>query len=338
MKNIVISDDYNAVDLKPSALLKRYIELTQEDVRQMLADPKKLQDCACPACASKDKKAAFTKFSLSYQECSNCRTLYVSPRPDDKTLNEYYQKSSARSFWRDELSKATDKKRKEKIVKPRFQWILESTREHLATAKTWIDVNTTQYSYVDAMADADIFTKKILLNPYLRVEQSRYPHLEIIQQPWWEQSLADSCDVMTLFEVVDHTSDVDGLLTAASRMLKKGGLCFLTAILSSGFDVQVLWDKADNLYPPDRLNCLTVEGFKALFAKHGFECLEFSTPGILDVEIVAKAYENNPDLSISRFVRDLIESQDEQTKRSFQEFLQSACMSSYGRILIRKKG
>jgi len=338
MKNIVISDDYNAVDLKPSALLKRYIELTQQDVREMLADPKKLKEGGCPACGNKDKKAAFTKFSLSYQECANCRTLFVSPRPDDKTLNEYYQKSAARTFWRDELSKATDKKRKEKIVKPRFQWILESTREHFPAAKTWVDVNTTQFSYVDAMADADIFTKKILLNPYLRVEQNKYPKIEIIQQPWWENTMSSAVDVMTLFEVVDHTSDVEGLVASASKMLKKNGLCFITAILSSGFDIQVLWDKADNLYPPDRLNCLTVEGFKALFAKHGFECLEFSPPGILDIEIVAKAYEQNPQLPLARFVRDLVESKDEQTKHTFQEFLQSACMSSYGRILIRKKG
>jgi Zn ribbon nucleic-acid-binding protein len=338
MKNIVISDDYNSVDLKPSDLLKRYIEMTQQDVGTMLAASGKLKDCACPACGSQDKKAAFTKFSLSYQECSSCHTLYVSPRPDDKTLNEYYQKSAARTFWRDELSKATDKKRKEKIVKPRFQWILESTREHLPTAKTWIDVNTTQYSYVDGMADADIFNRKILLNPYLRVEQNQYRGIEVIQQPWWEQALVNSGDVMTLFEVVDHTSDVDGLFTAVKGMLKKGGLCFVTAILASGFDVQVLWDKADNLYPPDRLNCLTVEGFKALFAKHGFECLEFSTPGILDLEIIAQSYQKHPELSLPRFVRDLIQSKDEQTKRSFQEFLQSACMSSYGRILIRKKG
>ncbi len=338
MKNIVITDEYNQVDLKPSDLVRRYIALTAEDVGNILADPAKLRTCDCPACEAKEKKEAFVKFSLTYQECLKCHTLYVSPRPDDKILNEYYLKSAARIFWRDELSKATDKKRKEKIIKPRFQWILESTREYFPQARTWVDINTSQYSYIDAMSDAGIFENKILLNPYLRLQQKDYQRITIKQKPWWENPLSEKADVISLFEVTDHTSDVRGLMTTAHHMLNKGGLCFLTAILSSGFDLQVLWGNAESLYPPDRLNSFTVEGFEMLLAKQGFECLEFSTPGILDLEIVAKALEQDPALNVSRFVKNLIENKDENTKRSFQEFLQSARMSSYGRILLRKKG
>lgn len=337
MKNIVISDEYNQVDLKPSELVKRYITLTQEDVRHLLASAK-LSLCNCPACGAKERKTSFVKFSLTYQECGQCHTLYVSPRPDDKILNDYYQKSAARTFWRDELSKATDRKRKEKIIKPRFQWILESTGEYFKTAQTWVDVNTSQYSYIDAMADANIFTNKIILNPYLKIQQGDYQRVTIVQKPWWEYSLQNKVDVISLFEVADHTSDVGGLMNFANQVLTDGGLCFLTTILSSGFDLQVLWEQADNLYPPDRLNCFSMKGLKILFEKHGFECLEFSTPGILDVEIVAKAMQANPTLDVPRFVRDLVKNSGEEAKRSFQEFLQSACMSSYGRILLRKKG
>ncbi len=338
MKNIVITDEYNQMDLKPSELLNRYISLTQEDLTKILAMAPILHDCDCPACGAKQKRPAFEKFSLQYQECSRCQTLYVSPRPDENILDEFYFKSAARSFWREELSKATDKKRKEKIIKPRFQWILESTSEYLPNAKTWVDINTSQYSYIDAMADADIFEKRILLNPYLKLEPSDYQRIKIMQQPWLEKSFAIKADVVSLFEVIDRTSDVASLVSAVNRMLNKGGLCFITAILSSGFDVQTLWEETANIYPPDRLNCLTVKGFQVLFENHGFECLEFSTPGIFDLDIVAKRLKEKPQINVPRFVRDLIEQKDEEVKRTFQEFLQSACMSSYGRILLRKKG
>ncbi|MCB9757493.1 MAG: methyltransferase domain-containing protein [Candidatus Omnitrophica bacterium] len=338
MKNIVINDQYDQLDLKPSQLIERYISLTQRDVGKILADPAQLSVCHCPACGATEKQQAFVKFSLTYQECQHCRTLYVSPRPNDTMLNDYYLKSDARAFWCNELSQLTDKKRKEKVIKPRFQWILESTREYFPNAKTWVDINTSQYSYIDAMADADIFENKILLNPYLPLEPQDYPRVAIVKKPWWEEPAIDQVSVISLFEVIDHTADVGRLMATVNAMLSKGGLCFLTAILSSGFDIQTLWEQAENLHPPDRLNCFSVKGLHALFEKYGFECLELSTPGIFDLEFVAKKLKEQPCLNVPRFVRDLIERKDEETKRAFQEFLQSACMSSYGRILIRKKG
>jgi len=337
MKNIVISDEYNAVDIKPSELLQKYIALSEQDVRRMFGDAALLKNCSCPGCGSSQRLKSFEKFSLQYQECAGCHTLYIAPRPNDEMLNEYYLKGEARIFWREKLTKAADKKRKEKIIKPRFQWVLESTREYLPNAKVWADFNTNQAGYIDAMADADIFERKILLNPYLRLEARDHERVNVIQQPWWEAAYKNEIDVVSLFEVVDHTSDTAGLFKAVHQMLKPGGLCFMTTILASGFDIQTLWDQAENLYPPDRLNVFTVEGLKALFAKQGFECLEFSTPGILDLEIVAKAIAENPQLAVPRFVRTLIENENDETKRNFQEFLQSSQLSSYGRILLRKK-
>lgn len=336
MKNIVIFDEYNEIDLKPSELLRRYIELTEQDVREFLALPSNLHDVACPACGLGEGKSAFVKFGLQYRECQSCHTLYISPRPDDKAIYHYYLKSRARCFWRDELSRATDKKRKEKIIKPRFQWILESTQEHRPSAKVWVDVNTSQYGYIDAMIQSRAFDQKILLNPYLVLDPARDHHIRILQEPWWTTSLHREVDVISIFEVANHTSDIHALFSRLNDMLRPGGLCFMTAILASGFDVQILWDKAENIYPPDRMNAFTIEGLKLLFERHGFECLEFSTPGILDVEIVAKSLIDHPGLAVPRFVRNIIENRDEDIQQAFQEFLQASLLSSYGRILLRK--
>ena len=111
----------------------------------------------------------------------------------------------------------------------------------------------------------------------------------------------------------------------------------MTTVLSSGFDLQVLWDKADNLFPPDWLNVFSVEGLNKLIEHHGFECLEFSTPGILDLEHVTKAIEKKPDLDISKFLKYLLVHRGEKTLKAFQEFLQTHLLSSYGRVLLRKK-
>jgi hypothetical protein len=100
--------------------------------------------------------------------------------------------------------------------------------------------------------------------------------------------------------------------------------------------LQVLWKDAPNLYPPDRLNIFSPQGLKALFKRNGFECIEFSTPGVLDVEIVAKAVLHNPKV-YCRFAEYLVKSGDCQLRQAFQNFLQKEQLSSLGRILIQKK-
>lgn len=333
MKNIVVLDEYNEIDLKPSALFDKYLALVEKDVAQLTKGS--LKDAACPGCGRTETVSTFAKFGLKYNECAGCRSLYISPRPDDATLNKFFTQSPSRIFWNQEYYGSTKRKRQEKIIKPRFQWIIDSTQEYSPKAQHFVDINANQFGYSDELAQAKDFAKKTLVDPLVPVT-STY-EVEILKTPWWQLSWQKEVDVVSLFEVVDRTSDVEALFKKLNQILKKGGLCFMTSILASGFDVQVLWEKAKNIFPPDRLNVLTVEGIKALAARHGFECLEFSTPGIFDLETVEKAYRSNPEIQLPRFVEYLINSRSEEYKKSFQNCLQANLLSSYGRILIQKK-
>lgn len=310
MKNIVIFDDYHVRDLKPPELVKRYVELTERDVREMLVPTATVQ-VPCPGCGSADVATSFEKFGMAYRECGSCRSLYVSPRPDDAALVRYDKDSEARRYWRETLAPGSGAVRREKMIKPRSQWVVDSAREHLPRASVYADIGTEQEGYVAEIEAEDQFTTVV-------------------------RDAGDGpADVVSLFEVADRTSDVDALFARVRGMLPECGLVFVTAVLVSGFDLQVLWDRADNVFPPDRLNVFSVEGLEALFARHGFEALELSTPGILDVEIVAATLERDPDAPVPRWARYLL-GRDEHTRRAFQQFLQSELLSSYGRAVLRK--
>lgn len=310
MKNIVIFDDYHVRDLKPPELLKRYVELTERDVRELLV-PAATAEVPCPACGSAEVAGSFEKSGLTYRECAACGSLYVSPRPDEAALARYDAESEARRYWRETLAPGSGAARREKIVKPRSEWVADSVREHFPEAKVLADIGTAQESYL-AELDAEGLFDSIV-----------------------RDAGDGSADVVTLFEVADRTSDVDALFARVRAMLPDRGLAFVTAILASGFDIQVLWDRADNVFPPDRLNLFTVDGLEALFARHGFEPLELSTPGILDVEIVAAAARRDPSVEVPRWARYLL-GREEHTRRAFQQFLQAELLSSYGRVVLRK--
>ncbi len=337
MKNIVVFDEFNELDFKPADLLEEYISLTRKDIGKFLAN-NELRDIPCPACNSQLTQFAFSRFGMQYKECMHCKTLYISPRPDDSVLNDYYLNSSARKFWQEKLSTSTDKKRKEKIIKPRVDWVIDSTIEYLPGARHWVDVNTSHYGYIDEIAKTDLFARKTLFSPYVRQSSFEKDNIFVL----FDKDLANGqidneVDVVSLFDVLGHVSDIDAFFAKITRMLKQDGLCFITAILSSGFDILELWEHAENLYPPDRLNVFSMEAIKIIADRFNFDCLEFSTPGILDVDIVLNAIQHNPDIKISRFIRSIIESKDRNVRDAFQEFLQTNLLSSYGRILLRKR-
>ena len=337
MKKIVIFDEYNEIDFKPSDLLHRYVELTERDIGSYFLNGARLVESACPGCRDQATRSGYSRFGLHYRECARCWTLYISPRPDDETLERYYRESPARTFWREELLKMTGKKRKEKIIKPRFEWITDSTEEYHPRARHIADVYTDQYGYIEEMINTERFREKTLLYPFVSMDRTGLEgRVRTITKQEEEKALQESIDVITLFEVVDRVSDVDRLFARIHSLLKKNGLCFMTGILISGFDLQTLWDRAENVFPPDRLNVFSVEGLNALFARNGFECLEFSTPGILDLEIVDKAMESHPEIEPPRFIEYVLRNRRVETRQSFQEFLQENLLSSYGRILLRK--
>ena len=337
MKKTVVFDEYNEIDIKPSELLQKYTQLIERDIRTFFSKGKRLKSCSCPACQSKGKNSSFRRFGMRYVECGNCSTLYISPRPDDTVVDEYYNSSTARTFWHGELSKYTSQKRLEKIIRPRFEWIMDSVQEYLPGAEHIADIHTEQYGYIEELKNDRFFKRKTLLNPSKFLKKDGLEGIDTVDVPLDKTRLKNEVDVVAIFEVADRTSGVDKLFKSIRQILKVDGLCFMTGILISGFDLQMLWDKAENIFPPDRLNVFSVEGLQILFERYDFECLEFSTPGILDVEIVENFIKHNPQAELPRFMKYLLKNSSAETKKLFQEFLQENLLSSYARILIRKK-
>jgi hypothetical protein len=137
--------------------------------------------------------------------------------------------------------------------------------------------------------------------------------------------------------VLDYTSDVDALMSTMRALLSEDGLLFITTMSISGFDLQVLWENSESVFPLDRINVFSYQGLRLFFERHGFEMIEFSTPGMLDLNIVEEAYRKHPDLKIPRFIQTMVNRNDEQLKCDFQTFLQVNKLSSFVRIVARKK-
>lgn len=292
MKTVVSLQDLLELEIRPGPLLGEYQRLTEAAVRAWPAAA--LGPVACQACGSADAHPAFERFGLAYKECTQCGTVYLSPRPDAKMLAEHARDSAPARFWRERVVPETEDVRRDKILGPRADWVHDAIAEYMPSASRIVE-----------------------LSPYGDPPEP-------------------VADVITAFETFDRAADLPSLVRAAHRTLVPGGLLFTTAPSISGFELQVLWGRARAVAPPDKINLLSIRGFKALFAD-GWEILELSTPGMFDVETVRRAVEADPAADWPRFVRTLVMETDEQQRMEFQEYLQRARMTSFARLLVRRR-
>jgi len=139
-----------------------------------------------------------------------------------------------------------------------------------------------------------------------------------------------------LLESLDRVNDPAGLLRGVAGRLEESGLLFVTALVASGFDLSVLGLKNLYLYPPDRTNCFSLQGLSQLLERSGFDLVEMSTPGVLDIQIVRAHLARDQGVPLSAFERQLVE-MDEEGQAALQAFLQQRGLSSFARIVARRR-
>src|SRR3990172_4224851 len=124
MKTVVIDRDLLELEIKPYAKLEEYRRLTEEDVRGRLLTAGEFTPCPCPGCRSGSSQMVFQKSGMCYRECDECRSVYVSPRPPEEALVDFYRNSRSARFWREQILPETKETRRAKVFRPRAQWVL----------------------------------------------------------------------------------------------------------------------------------------------------------------------------------------------------------------------
>ena len=110
-------------EIRKRSVFTRYLELLSEDIRTFFKDRSRFIPSRCPACDSVEHKTEFTKEGFAYVSCADCDTLYVNPRPPFSELMRFYTDSPSTHFWVNDFFKPVAEIRREKIFKPRVDFI-----------------------------------------------------------------------------------------------------------------------------------------------------------------------------------------------------------------------
>jgi len=339
MKTIVSDQHLPEGDIKPAYQMGEFRAKLDADFRRFLSSGISLSACACPGCQSTEASTAFEKSGLTYLECLQCASVYASPRPSPDALEEFYRSSDAVVYWHDVILPDTRAARLAKIIAPRARWVLRTADRYLPEGKTIVDIGQHSSLLVGELLSSRAPHCSVTAAGFLAdLDTGFVPCRELNVEPTslTELSRHAPVDFVLAFDVIDRAADLDELMNGAASVLGPSGLMLAGSTLISGFDLQTLWGDSESIYPPERLNLLSVDGVVKLCARTGFEILEFSTPGVFDAEIVKRAVQADPSAPWPRFLKHLITRCDAEVLDGFQEFLQKYRLSSFARLALRK--
>ncbi len=335
MKTVVIPNDISIPGVVNDEIYKEYTVLLEEDIKRLLKTSGGLAEVQCPGCGRGQAEIFAKVMGMTYKLCMSCGTYFVSARPPQEALIEFYKNSTACRYWRQEMANLSDAKLYY-IYGPRVAWMIELADEYLGSNPLLVDFQT-KYSFLIKHIQAQkVFGKIKLLEPQL-FEQDNLLSKDFYVQEGGASSYRGQVDMLTSFESLERVVDPKGFIHAAFAYCKPGGLFLLTTATSSGFEYQVLKDRAPNLNPINRMNLLSLEAIVARLEEAGFEVLELSTPGRLDVEIVKNVMEKTEVPEVDPFWKYVFGKRPAKTVNALQEFLQENRLSSHVRIVAKKR-
>ncbi|MDP7197469.1 MAG: methyltransferase domain-containing protein [SAR202 cluster bacterium] len=134
------------------------------------------------------------------------------------------------------------------------------------------------------------------------------------------------------FELFEHLYSPEVFLTNLNKLMKPNELFVFTTLSGRGLDIQVLWENSPSVSPPHHLNFFNPYSVKILLEKTGYHCIDVTTPGKLDIDILVNNKENVKD----RFWKTFLKTADESQKQNWQDTITKTGWSSHMMVVCQK--
>jgi SAM-dependent methyltransferase len=321
-------------EIRPQAIFEEYLRLAAEDTVTFFSDAE-LVDGTCPACGVRGDPS-ITKHGFEYELCPDCQTLYVNPRPVAAAFSKYYTEAPSSKYWATTFYRETASARREKLWKPKANAVA-GLLERLARCE--------KQTVVDIGGGYGLFAEEIrslLGSDPVVIEPA--PHLAavcreknlLVVEKFLEDVLTSDLPAgpraFVSFELFEHLHDPARFLNQLKQLMASGDLFIFTTLSGTGVDIQALWEDSKSVMPPHHLNFFNPRSIRRLLERCGLEPIEVSTPGKLDIDILA----NNHHLIKDRFWKTMISGSSDAERQQWQHFISASGWSSHMMVVCKK--
>lgn len=303
----------------PESLFEHEQELARNFVeRYSLTPGSEIENC--PICGNERNEVLFEKWGQKYAICTNTWSLCLASMPKEEVLKEYFHTSELARFRASEFYQDKVASNRSEFWKSQVEWIDGRIKRYLGSSMyDIIDWGTKSISWYETLKSA-AFIKNIYIKDPLP------PVVEVDTQ--------EKVDAVCLMDVIQRQSNPKNIFKQANGILKVDGLIIATCRAGSGFDILSLKGHSDSVFPFEHICLPSPQGMKLLLEQAGFEVLEITTPGLLDVDFVRKNAAGVP--KDQYFQRYILSQSNELVFERLQTFLQRNNLSSHLRVVARK--
>lgn len=335
-----VGEPLSEKELCPDDLLAGQEAAFARDIARLKLRRAEFVTVACPACGSAEHRSAFEKLGFSFQSCSSCATIYMSPRPSQRLMTDYYASSENYAYWARHIFPASEAARREKIHRPRLAHVLDLCSRYGVARGTLVEVGPGFGTFAALAADSGSFARVVAIEPTPELAAAcRARGVEVVEKRVEDvDGEIRHADVVASFEVIEHLFDPSTYIARCRSLLASGGLLALSCPNGLGFDIATLGAKSLAV-DAEHVNLFNPASLSLLLERSGFDVLEVTTPGRLDAELVRDAVlAGSLDLSRQPFLRRVLIDEWGKLGWPFQQFLAANNLSSHMWIAARISG
>lgn len=311
----------------------------QKDLNRLHKQIANFVEVNCPACNSNTANFIFNKYKCNFMQCRNCDAKYMSPRPTEEIMDDYYKNSENYKIWNEYIFPQSEVARKNKICQPNLDKVIEECERLEIKYPSLLEIGPGFGTFAQLANNTKYFSKITVVErtPEM-VAACTKRGLTVIDHPL--ESLPNQqnpiADVIVFFEVLEHIFNPKKFLSIIDNLLKPGGLIIFTCPNAIGFDTLTLQEKSPAV-DTEHVNLFSPKSIDFLIKEINFDLISIETPGRLDVEIVHQSYlANELDISNQPFLQKLFNEESEDLRNNFQKFLIENNLSGNMRVIARK--
>jgi len=276
----------------------------------------------CPVCGTGRHEILITKWGNRYAICPETWTISLATMPGDKTVFRYYHESRLSRFRASREYQVMMSEKRKDLWEGQIGWIEGRISRYMGNDRyRVIDWGSKSVGWLESLNTAGFVESLLVQEPLPPIGES----------PGFE----GPADIVCLIDVLQRQTNPHGLLEKIAGRVRTGGLLVASCRAGSGFDVLTLREKSESIFPLDHILLPSPRGMERLLESSGFDVLELTTPGLLDIRYIQNAAQSVP--TDQYFLRYLLEQGDEFLLDRMQGFLQRNNLSSHMRCVARKK-
>jgi 2-polyprenyl-3-methyl-5-hydroxy-6-metoxy-1,4-benzoquinol methylase len=332
-----LEESLSEKELCPEDLLAGQEAAFARDIERLQARSAEFVAVDCPACASATRQPAFSKYGFNFARCTECRTIFMSPRPSPALMAAYYANSENYAYWAQHIFPASEAARRDKIHKPWLTRVIDYCERHATARGTLVDIGPGFGTFAGLAKATGAFERVLAVEPTPEMAAAcRARGVAVIEKR--VEDIADELglvDVLVSFEVIEHLFAPRDFLAQCARLIRPGGLLILSCPNGEGFDIAMLGANALAV-DAEHVNLFNPASLARLVAVHGFTILEVTTPGRLDAEFVREAALKG-EISLDPFLNRVLVEEWERLGWPFQQYLAGQGLSSHMWLAARRQ-